>query len=83
MRVEGWPVHRLIACAACPCRVSTTVTEASLMTYQHFAGAEGVPVGAARGRAGNRADRGLVGTSSPNTETLRRWCDNLAQQPSS
>ena len=46
--VERRPVHRLIACAARPCCVPAAVTEAGLMTDEHLAGAEGVPVRAVR-----------------------------------
>jgi hypothetical protein len=41
------PVYRLIACAARPCGVSTTMSEAGLVPYEDLSGAEGVTVGAA------------------------------------
>jgi hypothetical protein len=43
VRVERWPVHRLIACAARPGGVPTAVSEAGLMTDQHLAWAKTVP----------------------------------------
>ena len=46
MGVERRPVHRLVAGAAGPGGVSAAMSEAGLMPYEHFAGAEGVPVGA-------------------------------------
>ena len=46
--LSGGPYTVCIAGAAGPCGVSAAVTEAGLMTYQHFTGAEGVPVRAAR-----------------------------------
>ena len=61
MGIEWWPVHRLIAVAACPCGlvavaacpggVPDAVAEAGLMAYQHFAGPETVS-GAGRGVVG-------------------------------
>src|SRR6185503_8928788 len=44
VRVERWPVDRLIACPACPGGVPAAVTEAGLMPYEDFAGAEDVAV---------------------------------------
>jgi hypothetical protein len=39
------PVYRLIACAARPCGVSTTMSEAGLVPYEDLSGAEGVTRG--------------------------------------
>ena len=44
MGVERRPAHRLIACAAGPGGVPTALAEARLMTDEHLADAEGVPV---------------------------------------
>jgi hypothetical protein len=35
--LSGAPVHRLVACAACPAGVPAAVPEASLVTDQHLA----------------------------------------------
>ena len=43
--VERRPVHSLVAVSACPGGVSAAVPETRLMAYEHFAEAEGVPVG--------------------------------------
>jgi hypothetical protein len=43
--VERRPVHRLVASAARPGDVAAAVSEASLVTHQHRAGAEAVAVG--------------------------------------
>jgi hypothetical protein len=57
--------------------------EASLIAHERLAGPELVPVRAAPRWAGDpRAGRGLYQLAQ-HTEALRRWCDNLAQQPSS
>jgi hypothetical protein len=53
MRVEGWPVHRLIACAARPGGVPATVTETSLMPHQHLSRPESVAVRASGRRVGD------------------------------
>ena len=58
--VERRPVHRLIACAARPGGVSAAVAKASLMPDKHFAGAEGVAVGASARWVGDpQPGRGL------------------------
>jgi hypothetical protein len=51
VRVERWPVHRLVAGAACPGGVPAAVAKAGLMSNEDFAGAEGVPVRASRRRS--------------------------------
>ena len=53
VRVERRPVHRLVAGEAGPGGVSSAVTKAGLVAHEHCAGAEDVPVGAARGRVGD------------------------------
>jgi hypothetical protein len=53
VRVEWWPVHRLIACAARPCGVPAAMAEARLMTDQHLAGTKPVPVRASCRRVGD------------------------------
>ena len=53
MGVERWPVHRLIAGAACPGGVPAAVAEAGLVTHQDFVGAEAVTVGAVARRVGD------------------------------
>ena len=45
MGVERRPVHRLVACAACPGGVAAAVTEAGVMADEDLVGAEWVPVG--------------------------------------
>ncbi len=49
MRVERWPVHRLVACAACPGGVPAAVAETGLMPHEYFAGTETMAVRAVRG----------------------------------
>jgi hypothetical protein len=44
MNVEWRPVHRLVACAACPCGVSTAMSQAGNMSDEHLSRAECVPV---------------------------------------
>jgi hypothetical protein len=68
---ERWPVHRLIACAAGPGGVSAAVAEASLMTDQYGAGAEGVSARAARRRPRDPRSR-----RRPHQLTHRRHKDN-------
>jgi hypothetical protein len=45
--VERWPVHRLVAAAACPGGVSAAVAEARLVADEDLVGAERVTVRAA------------------------------------
>jgi hypothetical protein len=65
--IERWPVHSLLACAACPGGVSAAVAEAGLVADEDFAGAEGV--------SGHRVGGwvihfpAVVCTSSPSTTT--------------
>ena len=53
MCVQGRPVHGLVACAACPCGVPTTVTKARLMPDQYLAGTKPVAAWASRRRVGD------------------------------
>ena len=53
VRVEWRPVDGLVACAAGPGGVAAAVTEASLITDEHPAGAELVAVRAPRRRVGD------------------------------
>ena len=66
MSVEGRPVHRLIACAACPCSVPAAVAETGLMPDEDLAGAKRVAVGAAGRWVGDPLPA-VVCTSSPST----------------
>jgi hypothetical protein len=68
VRVERRPVHCLVAGETRPGGVSAAVTEASLITHDRPAGAELVPVRAARGRADDpRARRGLYEVADSRT----------------
>jgi hypothetical protein len=48
VRIERWPVHRLIAFAARPRGVPATVAKAGLMPHPYLTGPEPVAVGASR-----------------------------------
>jgi hypothetical protein len=63
--VERRPVHRLIACAARPGRVSAAVTEAGLVADEDLARAERVTIRAAPRAAGHIHLLSVVRTSSP------------------
>lgn len=65
MRVEGWPVHRLIA----PRHVPASVPEACLVTDEHPAVAELVPVRATARWVGDPLPV-VVSTSSPSMTTI-------------
>ena len=69
MRVERRPVHGLVACAAGPCGVAAAVPETGLMADEHFAGAEGCPLGQ---RVGGWVIHfpAVVCTSSPSTTLI-------------
>jgi hypothetical protein len=76
VRVEWRLVDRLIACAARPCGVTAAVTKTGLMADQHFAGAECVPLGAARGWVGGWVIHFpvVVCTNSPSTTSSLVAC---------